>query len=102
MVNGRKYMSAPVIQSIAFDKPGGYNPGELITVTVNYVPGGSQRTETFTGQAEDTSTHEIGTLSVSFVTGQVDPTDVRASDTGNRVWNKLSDNGSVAKFTAQA
>jgi hypothetical protein len=100
-------MSAPSITSITFDKTA-YNSGDLIQATVAYVAGtsgGQPSTQTLTGTATDSVTGQSGALTVTFtVSGQTvkDPTAVTVSDSGNRSWAKVSDNGSVAVFTAAA
>ena len=95
----------PSITSITFDKDG-YVAGDTITATVNYVAGKSvtSDTQTFTGTATDAVTHAKGTLVVNFIVNQESPnaTTVDVSDSGNRSWTQVSDNGSVAVFTAVA
>ena len=93
--------SAPSITSIVFDQTG-YNLGQLITVTVTYVPGTSNSVQTFTGTAKDSTTGKTGTLSVNFTVIINDSTIVSVSDSGNRTWTKVSDTGTVAIFTATA
>lgn len=93
--------SAPTISSITFDKAT-YNPGDTITATVNYAPGTSDVTQSFTGTATDSTTGQTGKLSVNFVTTKSDTTSVTVSDSGSRTWTKISDTGSIAKFTATA
>ncbi len=94
-------VSAPVITSIVFDKPG-YTPGQIITATVNYAPGVSSQAQTFSGTATDAVTGQQGTLSVSFTVNTNDTTNLTVSDSGNRAWTKVSDSGIVAVFTATA
>lgn len=94
-------MAAPSITSITFDKAA-YNPGDTITATVNYVAGTSNVTQTFTGTATDSKTNQTGTLQVTFTVVESDTTSVAVSDQGTRTWTKISDTGSVAKFTAVA
>lgn len=94
-------MAAPSITSITFDKAS-YNPGDTITATVDYVAGTSAATQTFTGTATDSTTGESGTLQVSFTVNENDSTTVTVTDGGGRTWTKISDTGSIAKFTATA
>lgn len=94
-------MAAPQITSITFDAQA-YAPGAVVTATVDYVPGGSLVSQSFSSTATDSATGEIGTLSASFSVLTPDPTTVAASDSGNRVWTQVSDNGSQAVFTATA
>lgn len=93
--------AAPSISSITFDKAS-YAPGDTITATISYSAGTSDVTQTFEGVATDSSTGETGTLQVSFVVTEPDTTTITVSDSGNRVWAKISDTGSIAKFTATA
>lgn len=94
--------AAPSVTSITFDQTS-YNPGQTITATVTYVDGTSDNVQSFTGVAVDSVTHLSGSLVVSFTTELTDTgTTVAVSDTGNRTWTKVSDTGSVAKFTATA
>lgn len=96
-------MIAPVVSSITFDKSA-YNTGDLITATVNYNPGKSDQTQAFTGVATDSTTGLSGQLSVSFVVSNAvtDATALTISDDGGRTWTPISDNGTVAVFTANA
>ena len=93
--------AAPVVTSISFDKTS-YVAGDEITATVNYVPGQSDNVQQFTGQAVDETTSQVGQLSVTFTVSVTDPTTVSASDDGSREWTPVSDDGSVAVFTAVA
>ena len=92
---------APSITSITFDKTS-YAPGDVITATVDYSAGTSDVTQTFKGTATDSVTNETGTLTVNFTVTENDTTTVTVSDSGSRVWTKISDSGSIAKFTATA
>ena len=98
---------APAVFAITFDKAS-YNPGDTITATVSYTPGtsgGTQQTFTLTGTVTDQTSQQVGIGSATFVVGSppvVDPTTVSVTDDGNRAWTKVSDNGSVAVFTAVA
>jgi hypothetical protein len=93
--------SPPVISGITFDQAS-YAPGETIHATVTYAPGSSPLVQSFTGSALDSTTELTGTLTVSFTTVISDSTVVKASDTGNRTWTKVSDTGTVAVFAATA
>ena len=105
-------MSAPVIASVLFDKPV-YNASDLITVTVTYTPGTSTPPppppETFnlSGTATDTASGDQapfeGTFQVQAASVPVtDATTWVVSDTGDRTWTQLSDDGATAVFTATA
>lgn len=94
-------MAAPSITSITFNKPS-YVPGDLISATITYVNGTSPSVQSFTGTALDNTTGLEGILSVSFTVSISDYSMVLAADSGNRVWTKVSDTGSVAVFTATA
>jgi hypothetical protein len=94
-------MAAPSISSITFDKAT-YSPGDTITATVDYTAGTSNVTQTFTGTATDSTTGQTGNLTVDFVVTENDATTVTVSDSGTRTWTKISDTGSIAKFTATA
>jgi len=99
-------VTPPSITSITLDKPNGYNAGDTITATVNYVAGtsSSTSTRTYTGTATDSVTGQSGQIQVTFTTSDnaIDAESVTVSDTGSRNWTKVSDNGSVAVFTATA
>jgi len=99
-------VSPPSITSITFDKPNGYNTGDTITATINYVAGvsSSTSTQTFTGTATDSVSGQSGQIQFTFTTANnaTDSESMAVSDTGNRAWTKVSDNGSVAVFTATA
>lgn len=93
--------TAPTVTSITFDQSS-YNPGQTMTATVTYTAGISDNVQSFTGTATDSVTGLAGSLVVNFTTEVTDVTAVTVSDTGNRTWTKISDTGSVAKFTATA
>ena len=80
----------PGVTSVTFDKPL-YHQGDTITVTIAYT--GSLVTLTISASGGIT-----GTLTGAFT---VLPAWL-ISDTGLRVWTPVSDNGSVAVFTAKA
>lgn len=94
-------MAAPVINSITLDKAS-YAPGQTITATVNYSKGTSAATQTLTGTATDSVSKQTGTISVTFTVNEPDTTLITLTDSGNRAWTLVSDNGSVAVFTAVA
>ncbi len=85
-------MSAPVISSISFDKPG-YPQGSLITATVKYL--GSSFMLSAKAAASDGTT---GILTGSFTVLPI----WTVTDTGSRTWALKSDDGSTAVFTATA
>lgn len=93
--------SAPVVSSINFDQTS-YLAGQKITVTVDYSPGTSDETQTLTGVAEDSITGLSGQLVVNFIVTNNDTTSLTVSDSSKRTWTQVSDNGSVAVFTAIA
>lgn len=93
--------SAPVVSGITFDQTG-YAPGQIMTATMNYTAGTSTKTESFTGTATDNVTGLFGALSVNFAVVVADPSTTKGADTLARVWTPVSDNGSVAVFTATA
>jgi hypothetical protein len=105
MLHRRKTLAAtptpPVISGITFDKTS-YNPGDVITATVTYVPGSSSSVQNLTGTATDSVSGATGTLQVTFTVVTKDTTTVSVSDTGSRIWTKKSDTGTVAVFTATA
>lgn len=104
-------VSAPTITSIAFDKSA-YNVGDLVTATITYVAGKSSSAPapssvSFTGTALDSVTNQSGTLTVNFVVDttpvtSTDPSAVTVTDSATHTWTKISDTGSVAKFTTTA
>lgn len=104
-------VTSPKVSSIAFDKAA-YNAGDTITVTVTYVPGtssqaGAATSFTFTGTVTDTSTSASSAANGTFVVDSTastvtDASSVVVSDSGKRTWVKVSDTGTVAKFTATA
>jgi len=94
-------MSAPVITSIAFDKPS-YNPGDLITATIAFTPGSSPHSFTLTGTATDSATQEEGSLTAVFTVAETDATTVTASDDGSRVWTVTPVDAASATATATA
>lgn len=100
-------VTPPSITSVAFDKPSGYSPGDLITATVTYTAGSSQTpvTQTLTGTATDSVTGQSGQLTQTFTVAGApvsDDTSVEVSDTGSRTWTLVADTGTVATFTATA
>ena len=98
-------MSAPVVNAASFDAAS-YNPGQVVTLTVDYVAGGNSSSETVTttGEAVDTVTNEQTSFTASFslVTSSSDPTSWALTDGSPRVYSQVSDSGSVVVFTATA
>lgn len=82
-------MSSPSISSITFDKPS-YTTGQTITATVTGTFGEAFN---FTGTLSDGST-----LTESFSVTDA----LTVSDTGDREWTAVSNNGTTAVFTATA
>lgn len=97
-------MAAPSITSITFDKPGGYNPGDVITVTVAYVPGTAPQTFTLTINAVDGASGAQGTGTGTFSVAEPGQTLITASDTGSRTWTLQPAQSSPGKavFTSTA
>lgn len=93
--------TAPVISTITFDQVS-YTPGQTMHATVDYSPGTSPVTHSFTGNAVDGATGLTGDLVVNFITVINDSTVVSAADSGSRTWTKVSDSGTVAVFSATA
>ena len=94
-------MKAPQITSITLDQQE-YSPGQLITATVHYEAGTSPDTQILTGTATDDITGQTGTIQVTFSVEKPDPATVTITDSGSRVWGKISDDGFTAIFTAIA
>lgn len=111
-------MTAPVVTAISFDKtiytPGG---GNKITATVTYTTTNEFLGNELAVTVTDTFTGESGTNVVSggyspdgtfnvqvSMGGTADPTNVTATDTGNRTWTLVSNTltGSSAPFTGTA
>lgn len=90
-LRGLAELSALVITSITFDKPV-YKTGDTITAVVAYTGSG------FTLAAVATALGQTGMLNGTFT---VLP-DWTPSDSGNRPWFAVSDNGIAAVFTAVA
>ena len=94
------------IQSITFDQSS-YNPGDQITLTVDYtadVPGSTPTTFTATVAVTDSTGAVTASASAPFVInvpvagGDV----VSVTDTDGHAWTEVSDSGSVAVFTTTA
>jgi hypothetical protein len=94
------------IQSITFDQAA-YNPGDTITLTVDYtadVPGTTPTTFMATVNVTDSTGAVTATASAPFVInvpaagGDV----VSVTDTDGHTWTQVSDSGSVAVFTTIA
>jgi hypothetical protein len=103
-------MTAPVISSVVFDKPS-YNPGDLITCTVNYSIPNTHMTGavsyTVTGTVVDQTTKESGSLTGTLNLGGTAVHNLGlAALTGGEAgmaWHKVSDNQtSAAVFTSTA
>jgi hypothetical protein len=86
---------APVVSSITVTQN-----GNTLTATVDYVPGSSATSQTFTGTATDSATGLTGSMQVTFAVTKTDTTTVGVSDSGSRQWTPVSDTGTVAVFTA--
>lgn len=83
----------PVVTSLTFDKPA-YTPGQLITATIAY---DADLVFQATGTGIDIAGQQAS-LSGSFtVHGKA-----LISDSGNRTWTLVSDDGATAVFTATA
>jgi hypothetical protein len=82
-------VSGPAITSITFDKSS-YLSGQVITATVTGV---FSSTFTMTGTLSDGST-----VTAPFTVDDA----LTVSDTGNRVWTLVSNNETVAVYTATA
>lgn len=76
-----------------------YTPGQLMTLTVIYSDADSQPL-TVTVTVRDAA----GNVSVpaSVTVNITDTLTITVSDSGGRVWTQVSDNGSVAVYTAIA
>lgn len=73
-----------------------YAPGEKLTLTVNYGDA-DNKSETVTVTGTDQAGNRAE-ATVTWVTS--DTVTLEAADGTSRVWTKVSDNGSVAVFTA--
>lgn len=94
------------IQSITFDEAS-YNPGDTITLTVDYtadVPGSTPTTFTATVVITDAAGTQTATQGAPFVVNV--PTSggdvVSVTDDDSHTWAEQSDSGSVAVFTTTA
>jgi len=79
----------PSITSVTFDRTS-YTPGQLITATVTGV---FSATLTLTATLGGDGTGS-GSFAINYP--------LSVSDTGNRVWTPVSNNGTTAVFTATA
>jgi hypothetical protein len=98
-------MTPPTVTSMTFDRsPANYTKGDLMRLTVSYLPGTSDTSDAATYTATDNATGLSGTLSIIFnvANSQPDATTGKVTDTGNRTWTPVSDNGQVAVWTAVA
>ena len=94
------------ITSIDFDQAS-YVAGHEVTAVVNYVPDAPNQTaEPFTLSVSvmNSAGTEVAANSATFTVNTPQPAGdkVHVSDSGNRTWTEVSDNGSVAVFTATA
>jgi hypothetical protein len=95
------------IDSMTFDKPA-YLPNDLITLRVAYTPDapGVLATEfTASETITDASGAVVATASAPFIVNEPqaagDTLDT-PTDTGNRAWARISDDGATGVFTATA
>ena len=84
-----------------------YNPGDLITLTVDYTPDTpSVVPTTFNATAviTDSGGNQVASSSAPFVINVAQPAgdQVSVTDDDNHTWAETSDSGSVAVFTATA
>jgi hypothetical protein len=89
-------MPAPTV-SASLDKTA-YQPDETMTLTVTY---SDPDTEAVTVTVVVTDS-QGNTSDPATVTAVVDPSVLTVTDSSGRVWTKVSDNGSVAVYTAAA
>jgi hypothetical protein len=95
------------IDTMIFDKDA-YLPGDLITLTVGYTPdapGVLPNTFTATETISDAGGNVLATNSAPFVVNETAPSGDHLddpTDTGNRTWTRVSDDGSTGVFTATA
>ena len=94
------------ISSMTFDETA-YNPGDTITLTVDYVPDTpSVVPTTFNATAviTDSSGNQVASTSAPFVINVAQPSgdQVSVTDDDNHTWAKSSDTGSVAVFSTTA
>lgn len=89
-------MASPTV-SASLDKAT-YRPGDKMTLTVTY---GDPDTKQL--KVTIAVTDSAGNVSAPVtVTAVIDPLVVAVTDASGRVWTKVSDNGSVAVYTATA
>lgn len=89
-------MANPTVTA-SFNKPAGYAPGELITLTVTYADA-DRATLAVTVTVTD-STGGTGTATSNVV---IDQGTVAVTSSPARTWTKVSDSGTVAVFTTTA
>jgi hypothetical protein len=94
------------ITSLTFDKPA-YNPGDTITLTVDYVPdtaGVNPVTSTATVNVTDANGNVTASDSAPFTVNEpvAGGDTVSVTDSGGRTWTQQSNSGTVAVFTATA
>ena len=87
-------MADPTV-SASLDKTA-YAPGETATLTVTYGDSDNS-TATLTITVEDEGGHSVST---QLVLTKRDNVTVSVADSSGRTWTKVSDNGSVAVYTA--
>lgn len=89
-------MATPTVTA-SLNKPS-YQPGEAMTLTVNYSDTDT-RAVTVTVTVADS---QGNTSSPATVAAVIDPSTITVNDSSGRTWTKQSDTGSVAVFTATA
>lgn len=89
-------MANPTISSATLNKAF-YQPGELMTLTVNYSDADRQML-----QLQIKVTDSQGNEANANTSAIIDPATVTVSSVPTKTWTKVSDNGSVAVFTAVA
>ena len=92
---------APVITSASFDQPG-YTLGQTMTLTVDYTPGLSPQSENVTIDGLDSANQLPASVTIQVTVLSPDSTTWTVTDAKGRVYTQVSDNGSVAVFTAIA
>jgi hypothetical protein len=94
-----------VINSITFSQAS-YTPGQTVEVTVDYTPdtpGVTTQSVSVTVNVTDQSGNILTTDTATFTVNTPQAGDsVTVSDSGDRTWTQVSDNGTVAVFTAIA
>jgi hypothetical protein len=88
-------MAAPTVTA-SLDKSG-YAPGERMTLTVTYADA-----DTATITVSVTATDSAGNTGAATAVAVIDQGTVSVTSSPARPWTKVSDNGTVAVFTATA